>query len=139
MLLKGIVMNLKKIFVTGFILSCFSQATFAENNDLTKQFAACMDKSGGVTAEILDCIGSEVKYQDARLNKAYKELMPTLSAARQKELQEVQRLWIKYRDANSSFYADPDGGSMTRISSNDNFLSMTAARAKELEDFKKLY
>ena len=95
-----------------------------------------MDKSGGITTEVIDCIGAEVKLQDVRLNKAYKELMPTLSAARKKELQEVQRLWIKYRDANSSFYADPDGGSMARISSNDNFLSMTAARAKELEQFK---
>ncbi len=129
-------MKLKKIFITGLFLSCFSPVIFAEDDGLAKQFAVCMDKSGGITTEVIDCIGAEVKLQDVRLNKAYKELMPTLSAARKKELQEVQRLWIKYRDANSSFYADPDGGSMARISSNDNFLSMTAARAKELEQFK---
>jgi uncharacterized protein YecT (DUF1311 family) len=132
-------LNLKKIFITGLFLSCFSPAIFAEDAGLTKQFAICMDKSGGVTTEVIDCISAEVKLQDARLNKAYKELMPTLSDARKKELQDVQRLWIKYRDANSSFYADPEGGSMARISSNDNFLSITAARAKELEGFNKLY
>jgi uncharacterized protein YecT (DUF1311 family) len=103
-------LNLKKIFITGLFLSCFSPAIFAEDAGLTKQFAVCMDKSGGVTTEVIDCIGAEVKLQDARLNKAYKELIPTLSAARKKELQDVQRLWIKYRDANSSFYADTEGG-----------------------------
>jgi uncharacterized protein YecT (DUF1311 family) len=130
--------NLKKFVVMGLVLSCFSQVVLAEDDGLTKQFATCMDKSGGVTSEILDCIGKEAKLQDARLNKAYKELMPTLSAARKKELQEIQRLWIKYRDANSNFYADPDGGTMATVMSNQNFLSATAARAKELELFKNI-
>ncbi|MDD5227235.1 MAG: lysozyme inhibitor LprI family protein [Methylococcales bacterium] len=132
-------MNLKKFVITGLILSCFSPAIFAEDDDLTKQFSSCLDKANGVTSEMLDCIGTETKYQDERLNKAYKELLPLLSAERKKELQETQRLWIKYRDANSHFYADPDGGTMATITSNDTFLTTTASRAKELEELKKLY
>jgi uncharacterized protein YecT (DUF1311 family) len=130
--------NLNKFVVTTLALSCFSQVVLAEDDGLTKQFGTCMDKSGGVTSEMLDCIGKETKLQDARLNKVYKELMPILSVTRKKELQEAQRLWIKYRDANSNFYADPDGGTMAILMSNENFLSATAARAQELELFKKL-
>lgn len=96
-----------------------------------------MDKSGGVTVDMLDCIGTETKRQDARLNKAYKEVMPQLSPARKKELQDAQRAWIKYRDANCNFYADPDGGTIATVNSNDCFMSATASRAKELEGFKE--
>ncbi|MBL0011041.1 MAG: DUF1311 domain-containing protein [Nitrosomonas sp.] len=96
-----------------------------------------MDKSGGVTVDMLDCIDAETNRQDARLNKAYKEAMPQLSQARKKQLQDAQHAWIKYQDANCNFYADPDGGTMATVSSNDCFMSTTASRAKELEGFKE--
>ena len=120
------------------MLCCMSQTLHAKDTDLRKQYTDCLDKANGVTSEMLNCIGTETKYQDDRLNKAYKALMPLLSEARKKELQEAQRLWIKYRDANSHFYADPDGGTMAVVFSNDTFLTMTAERASELEEFAKL-
>ena len=127
----------KKSLVAGLTLFCLSQIASADDTRLSKQFSACMDKSGGVTVDMLDCIGAETKRQDARLNKAYKEVMPQLSPARKKQLQDAQRAWIKYRDANCNFYADPDGGTMATVNSNDCFMSATASRAKELEGFKE--
>lgn len=119
------------------VLTGAFQTSNAAESALTKQFSTCMDKTGGVTAAMLDCIGSEAKRQDARLNKAYKDAMPTLAPARQKQLQEVQRIWIAYRDANCRFYADPDGGTMATVAANDCIMSTTAARATELEGFKQ--
>lgn len=130
-------MIMKKFLVAGLTLFCLSQIASADDTGLTKQFSACMDKSGGVTVDMLNCIGAETKSQDARLNKAYKEVMSQLSPARKKQLQDAQRAWIKYRDANCNFYADPDGGTMATVSSNDCFMSATASRAKELEGFKE--
>lgn len=127
----------KKSLVASLALCCLSQIASAGDVGLSKQFSACMDKSGGVTVDMLDCIGTETKRQDARLNKAYKEVMPQLSPARKKELQDAQRAWIKYRDANCNFYADPDGGTIATVNSNDCFMSATASRAKELEGFKE--
>jgi uncharacterized protein YecT (DUF1311 family) len=66
---KGNDVNLKKFVVIALALSCFSQVVLTEDDGLTKQFGTCMDKSGGVTSEMLDCIGKETKLQDARLNK----------------------------------------------------------------------
>ena len=77
-------MVLKKFLVTGLTLCCLSQTAAADDVGLSKQFSACMDKSGGVTVDMLDCIGAETKRQDARLNKAYKEVMHQLSPARKK-------------------------------------------------------
>ena len=109
-------------------------ATQAQDTGLSKQFNTCMDKSDGVTQGIVECIGAETQRQDARLNKAYKALMADLTTERKKQLQEAQRAWIKFRDANCGFYYDPDGGTMARVSANDCVMTMTANRAKELEN-----
>ncbi len=126
-----------KYLLAVMAFCCLAQTAAADDAGLSKQFSTCMDKSGGVTVDMLDCIGAETKRQDVRLNKAYKEVMPQLSPARKKQLQDAQRAWIKYRDANCNFYADPDGGTMATVSSSYCFMSATASRAKELEGFKE--
>lgn len=126
-----------KSFIVGLALCCFAKTAFADDAGLTKQFSDCMDRSGGVTVDMLNCIAAETKAQDGRLNKAYKEVMAQLVASRKKQLQDAQRAWIKYRDANCNFYADPDGGTMAFVSSSGCFMSATASRAKELESFKE--
>lgn len=113
------------------------QPVFAADDGLSQTFSTCMDQAGGVTPSMVECMNAETERQDVRLNKAYKDIMAGLSAGRKKQLQEAQRLWIKYRKANCDFYYDPDGGSIARINANDCFLSATAARAKELEGFKQ--
>ena len=112
-------------------------ARAAEGDGLSKQHAACMDRSEGVTVKMIDCITAEYQRQDARLNKAYKALMAELSPARKKQLREAQRAWIKFRDANCAFYGDPDGGSLARVSANDCMMSSAASRANELEAFRE--
>jgi uncharacterized protein YecT (DUF1311 family) len=121
------------------IFTCllFGPAAFAEEGNLSKQFSACMDKAGGVTASMIDCMSTETKQQDAKLNKAYKDVLSLLSPNRKRQLQEAQRLWIKYREANCKFYYDPDGGTMARVSANNCFMTATADRAKELESIKE--
>ncbi len=108
-------------------------ASTAQEASLTKQFNACMDKSGGVTQGMVECMVAETKRHDARLNKAYKALMGGLNPERQKQLQEAQRAWLKFRDSNCAFYYDPDGGTLARVQANDCVMNMTANRAKELE------
>ena len=124
-----------KSFTLGLVLLGLSHIASAEDTHLTKQYSSCIDKAGGITANMLDCMWAETKRQDARLNQAYKDVMARLSPERKKQLQEAQRAWIKYRDANCRFYADPDGGSIATVNSNDCFMSATASRAKELEGF----
>jgi uncharacterized protein YecT (DUF1311 family) len=63
--------------------------------------------------------------------------MSEQSPERKKQLQDAQRLWIKFRDANCNFYYDPDAGTMaTAVSGSSCFLEYTGYRAKELEDLK---
>ena len=130
-------MNTLKRFCAVFAIAAASHAAGAHETGLSKQHAACMDKSGGTTMGMIECITAETQRQDARLNKAYKALIAELSPERKKQLQEAQRVWIKYRDANCAFYDDPDGGTLARVNANACMMTSTAERAGELEGFKQ--
>ena len=106
---------------------------YAQDIGLTKQFSDCMEKSNGVTSDMVHCLEAESKRQSARNNKAYKELMDQLSPQRKKQLKIAQDAWIIYRDENCDFYDDPEGGTIATLGANDCFMSATALRAKELE------
>lgn len=105
----------------------------AQDGGPGKAFEACMTRAGGVTVDMIECIGSETERQDARLNHAYQALRSTLGTARRQQLQEAQRAWITFRDRNCAFLFDPDGGSIARVAASDCVLRMTAERAGELE------
>lgn len=97
-------------------------------------YERCMDTSGGVTAEMVSCIGAELKRHDARLNAQYKAALASLEENQQALLREAQRQWIKYRDANCGLYAQLTGGTIDRLNSATCVLDTTARRADELED-----
>ena len=106
----------------------------AADTEMTPEYSSCMDKSNGNTAGMTDCISAETARQDARLNENYKRLMSKLSAKRKNTLQTAQRAWVKFRDANCSFYFDPEGGTAALLDGRDCFLQATANRAKELRN-----
>lgn len=118
----------------GLVLLCLCPSMANADDSLyTARYATCMNNSGGVTVEMLNCIDEELVSQDARLNGAYKRLIGQLSPTRKKQLVVTQRLWIQYRDANCKFYADPEGGTAATVRANECVLTETAGRAKELE------
>lgn len=96
-------------------------------------FEPCMERSGGVTASMIECIGDEFTLQDRRLNALYKEALKTLPATRRGALTHAQRAWLAFKNAECEFVFDPDGGSAARISANDCALRMTAERADALD------
>jgi len=91
-------MNANKFIFTSIVVGFITAAAQADELGLSKQYSACMDKSGGGMSSMVACIDTEVKKQDVRLNKAYKQVMEGLTAERKKQLQEVQRNWLKYRE-----------------------------------------
>lgn len=111
-------------------------AAIAQSNtedEYTGRFGECMEASGGVTVEMLNCIADEIATQDARLNGAYSDARQDLSEERKQVLLNAQRHWIAYRDANCEYYATI-GGTLAQVASNDCFLRETAERAAELEN-----
>ena len=119
------------------LTACFavaSAAAFAQQQGLSAEYAKCIEQSGGTDPGMFDCMGAEEKRQDKRLNDAYKKLMDDLNPERKKELQEAQRLWLKYVEANCNFHLDPDGGTAARLAATECPVLAKAARASELEN-----
>lgn len=116
-----------------FLFPLAAPAQSSTETDYTARYSKCMDASGGVTVEMLNCIAGEMATQDARLNTAYSDVRSELSEERREALLAAQRLWISYRDANCNFYATA-GGTLAQVVSNDCFLQETTERAAELEN-----
>jgi uncharacterized protein YecT (DUF1311 family) len=118
-------------------IMCVPHAANAREPGLSQLYTVCMDKTGNTTASMTECMMAEIKRQDAQLNKAYKALMTDLLPSRKTQLQETQRIWMKYRDANCAFYFDPEGGTQARVNANECMMNTTAERARELENFRQ--
>jgi uncharacterized protein YecT (DUF1311 family) len=67
-------MTLSKRLVLLLSLCCISQIAFAEDVRFTKQYSVCMDKSDGVTSNMIDCIVAETKHQDARSEQSVQSI-----------------------------------------------------------------
>ena len=104
----------------------------AADTEMTQEYSTCLEKSNGVTVEMINCTLAETIRQDALLNENYKRLISKLTTGRKNALIEAQRNWIKFRDTNCGFYADPEGGSAARLTAHECILNATAQRAKEL-------
>ena len=129
--------NYPPLLLMAFFAIASAQAFGQETDLLSAEYSKCIEQSGGTDPLMLDCVGAEAKRQDKRLNDAYKKLMNELKPERKRQLQEAQRLWIKYIEANCNFYLDPDGGTAARLAANECPVLAKAARAKELENFSQ--
>ncbi|MBV9347137.1 MAG: DUF1311 domain-containing protein [Pseudolabrys sp.] len=101
---------------------------------VSKSYSECMEKSGGVTPMMQDCISAEYEKQDERLNTAYRLLLAPLPEKRKALARDAQRKWLTFRDANCGLY--DNGGSAGRLAANECLLTHTARRAAELEALK---
>lgn len=120
------------IAATLLPISC----AFAESDvKLSVEFDKCINKSGGSDFTMIECSSAEWKRQDIRLNAAYKKALGALAPEKRKELQEVQRLWLKYSDAKCKFYYDNAefSGTLDRYVASSCSTTERTIRATELE------
>jgi uncharacterized protein YecT (DUF1311 family) len=73
----------RTLLITAFITTSASAQTQTQiEKRYSRDYAQCMDASGGVTADMMDCLGTEIDRQDARLNQAYVMVMRPLPKPR---------------------------------------------------------
>ena len=119
---------IRTTIAASVLLLCGS--AYAADNAALK---TCMD-SANSTADMVNCNAKQTKVQDDRLNRAYKTALAAQEGPRKQQLQDLQRLWIKYRDANCAFAGSATGGTIDQVNGSGCVLDMTQTRAQELED-----
>ena len=132
---RAMQLKFTSLLLMAFVVFASAQTFGQEKALLSAEYSKCIEQSGGTDPGMLDCMGAEAERQDKRLNDVYKKLMNELKPERKRQLQEAQRLWIKYIEANCDFYLDPDGGTAARLAASECPVLAKAARAKELENF----
>ncbi len=60
----------------------------------------CTSTAGTSMYGMVACTKTELAYQDARLNKAYKSLLAKLPPEKQAKLKSDENIWIQYRDTH---------------------------------------
>jgi uncharacterized protein YecT (DUF1311 family) len=84
------------------------------------------------------CANADYKAADAKLNKAYGEIVKRLAddAESKKLLQKSQRDWIAFRDAECAFSTnDSKGGSIYPMLMSQCLAGLTAARTEQLSGY----
>ena len=113
-------------------ITTLSFGVSAADESYSTTYTTCMDASGGVTVNMLNCMGSEIEQQDARLNQSYKAAMQALEQGQQTQLRDAQRLWVKFRDADCALLGSLTGGTVDSVNHASCFLDMTKKRAEDL-------
>lgn len=129
-------MNVRPLAAALAVLLC--GAAQAEEPKYTTAYTACVDKSGGVTVEMLNCGGAELDVQDKRLNESYRALMAALPGKDKPALKTSQRDWLKSRKSTCDFHSKVADGSMTSLIVQSCYLDAVARRAALLEYWASL-
>ncbi|QWT20124.1 DUF1311 domain-containing protein [Bacillus sp. NP157] len=97
-------------------------------------FFACMDKARGDIVGMGACITPERKFQDTRLNDAYRKLMARLDGKAQADLKASERGWLEFngKTMNVELAVGRDDKTVN-IEAGVNELYRYAARADALE------
>ena len=137
-------------FTTAPTQVCLAEAEGAARFDCIGAAAEyCMSKpSGGSTVGMGFCLGRELGYWDDRLNAVYAELWrverSVMEDAERTELRvpdtvlalrEMQRAWIRFRDASCAYeFSIWGGGTGGGPANTACLLELTARQALQLED-----
>jgi uncharacterized protein YecT (DUF1311 family) len=128
------------LFVASLIAAAplIAQSNAEVERRYSKEYVRCTDSpEGESTYGMLECIGNEHKKQDAALNATYKKVMARLKPARQKTLRQLQRDWIKRRDAIASeSAAEWEGGTGASVAYTSSLLQETVRRTIWLERYR---
>lgn len=117
-----------------------AQAAFAADPAVEKRYTPAYDRclkspEGQSTMGLIECMGDELKVQDARLNAAYAKAMADLTPAQKESLRTAQRAWVAFRDADCQSLVSEDWGTASRVAGNECMVRRTVERTLELEDY----
>ncbi len=121
-------MTWKIATITAILLAPVGIA-FAQDgsSSLSAKYRSCQARAGGNTVQSGICAQAEMASQDARLNKAYQQVMRQLASknAERLALRNKQRSWLKARDYDCKVDQE--------TINNSCLVAKTAVRADELE------
>jgi uncharacterized protein YecT (DUF1311 family) len=125
------------IIIIIFFFQEYVSAQSQDESIISSNYDRCMDQSGGITSNMLDCIGAENKRLDIVLDKTYRDIYQNLLPNSRRVLERDQKAWKEKtrrrceRDPDMAMF---DGGSYTTVIYSECFRGQTAARIEWLKE-----
>ena len=123
----------------AFILTIiFTNSSLADSQDLRSEEKECGEHMS--YKQISGCFSNLYRKADKELNDQYSKLSNSLDLENRKNLVTAQRLWVKFRDADCTFYEPREESDNLVFSSRSICLTRrTLDRLEQLEsyNFKK--
>jgi len=99
-------------------------------------YDACIKETQGHVADQGDCADTEFKYQDERLNEAYKVLTAELSGTDKQAATDAQRAWLAFFPKDCSARSARFGSNDAPANESICRMESTDVRAQQLEDWR---
>jgi len=99
-------------------------------------YDACVKETQGRVVDQGDCADTEFKYQDERLNRAYKALTTDLGGTAKQAAVDAQRAWLAFFAKDCSARAARFGSDNAPATESICRMESTAIRAQQLEDWR---
>lgn len=99
-------------------------------------YDVCVKETQGRVVDQGDCADTEFKYQDERLNKAYKALTTGLGSTTRQAAVDAQRAWLAFFTKDCSARAARFGSDYAPATESICRMESTAIRAQQLEDWR---
>ena len=124
-----------EVYKSGHVIEPHSKENASgQDSLLSAEYAQCMEKSGGVTVEMKDCLTAEDERIEALLNATYKKTMQAMDEKQKTLLRDSQRAWLKYREGSCDTMMSVLGGTSASLITTGWRLEMTARRVSWLRD-----
>lgn len=132
---------MKRLITIGMASLCYlassapvfsSEGIAPAESKLRASYEPCVAAANHAMPAMQNCIETEFKYQDARLNSVYRKLQSTLPEVRKTSLRNEERVWLAEKNKTCSSSTVGDASSQ-HIEANACSLNMTASRASQLE------
>jgi uncharacterized protein YecT (DUF1311 family) len=115
-------------------------ASSTKQRSLSPAYEKCLNTGEarmGVMPAMFDCSRDELSRQDEVLNNTYRSVRKSLSPAKQKQLQDLERRWIGQRDRKCKTEADEVGGQDGTVFWYGCLIRETERRIEWLKDFAR--
>lgn len=129
------------LLVSGSAHSAEESCYGVRDHPVDIQYQADMDRSGGVTADMRDAQARAYAFWDAELNRIYRELTSLLPSNDAQRLQDAQRAWIAFRDAEVEFIRTEsisDGGSLAPVVVSGRAIDLVRERVCRLVEYRRV-
>ena len=123
------------VFISIIFVAQAQEIRLQPSDGQTTTYTRCMETSGGIDSDVLDCTVQEQTVQKKRLKNSINKLNNYLTPKEHTQLVLSQRRWLSYKKTQCQLiYLTLGEGTASNLAAEDCHRQMTTQRVQIIED-----